>query len=64
LKAATPVVVVSRNAVDRWGRIDSAKLHEVNREELDRIRLKISTQGVESLSQQEISFLDRFSENL
>jgi membrane associated rhomboid family serine protease len=64
LKAAIPVVVISRNAVDRWARIDAAKLHEVNREELDRIRLKISTQGVESLSQQEISFLDRFSENL
>jgi membrane associated rhomboid family serine protease len=64
LKAAIPVVVVSRNAVDRWGRIDSAKLHEVNREELDRIRTKISTQGVESLNPQEISFLDRFSENL
>jgi membrane associated rhomboid family serine protease len=62
--AASPVAVVSRNAVDRWARIESAKLHEVNREELDRIRMKISTQGVEGLSQQEISFLDRFSEGL
>ncbi len=62
--AAPPTVVISRNAVDRWARIDSAKLHEVNREELNRIRMKISTQGVERLTPQEISFLDRFSEGL
>ena len=56
--------LISRSAVDRWARIDSAKLHEVNREELDRIRMKLSMQGVESLNPQEISFLDRFSEGL
>ena len=62
--APPPVVAVSRGAVDRWAKIDRTKLHEVNRDELDRIRLKMSTQGVESLSMQEIAFLDRFSENL
>lgn len=59
-----PVVAVSRGAVDRWAKIDGTKLHEVNRGELDRIRLKMSTQGIASLSTQEIAFLDRFSENL
>ena len=62
--AAPPQVVLSKSAVDRWARIDGAKLHEVNRAELDRIRMKMSTQGVESLTLQEISFLDRFSEGL
>ncbi|HMK38258.1 MAG TPA: rhomboid family intramembrane serine protease, partial [Bacteroidota bacterium] len=62
--AAPPPVAVSRVAVDRWARIDGAKLHEVNRAELDRIRMKMSTQGLESLTLQEISFLDRFSEGL
>jgi membrane associated rhomboid family serine protease len=55
---------VSRIALDRWAKIDRAKLHEVNRDELDRIRMKLSTHGVESLSTQEIAFLDRFSEGL
>jgi membrane associated rhomboid family serine protease len=62
--AAPPSPVISKNAVDRWAKIDGAKLHEVNRNELDRIRLKLSTQGIESLNPQEISFLDRFSEGL
>ena len=62
--AVPPAIVVSRSAVDRWAKIDRAKLHEVNRDELDRIRMKMSTRGVESLNPQEISFLDRFSEGL
>jgi membrane associated rhomboid family serine protease len=64
LTAVPAPAVVSRGAVDRWAKIDRAKLHEVNRDELDRIRMMISTNGVETLSQQEISFLDRFSEGL
>jgi len=62
--AAPQLVVISRDTVDRWGRIDRAKLHEVNRDELDRIRMKMSTQGIQSLNQQEIAFLNRFSEGL
>jgi len=56
--------VIARSAPDRWARIDREKLHVVNREELDRIRLKIATQGVASLTMQEIAFMDRFSEGL
>jgi membrane associated rhomboid family serine protease len=64
LVAVAAPAAVPRKAVDRWAKIDGSKLHEVNRDELDRIRMKISTHGVDSLSTQEISFLDRFSEGL
>ena len=51
-----------KSSVERWGKIDREKLHEVNRGELDRIREKIATQGAGSLTMLEIAFLDRFSE--
>jgi len=47
--------------VERWAKIQREKLHEVNREELDRILEKIKAAGVENLTDQEIEFLDRFS---
>lgn len=53
--------IPSRSVQERWGGIDREKLHEVNRAELDRIREKIATQGVASLSAGEIAFMDRFS---
>lgn len=62
--APPPVAAVSKNSVTRWAKIDREKLHEVNRDELDRIRMKISTHGFESLTTQEVAFLDRFSEGL
>ena len=55
---ATP----AKDAPDRWARIDREKLHEVNRSELDRIRMKLATGGPAGLTRQEIEFLDRFSE--
>jgi membrane associated rhomboid family serine protease len=55
-------VVPQKSTVERWARIESGKLHEVNRGELERVRAKIMTQGVESLTEQEIAFLDRFSQ--
>ena len=60
MKAMTPAAP-SRNMMDRWAKIDREKLHEVNRDELDRIRQKLSTNGPESLTPQERAFLDRFS---
>ena len=51
----------SRADMERWGSIQRESLHEVNRAELDRIREKIKTTGVESLTPQEIMFLNRFS---
>ncbi len=47
--------------VERWAKIQRDKLHEVNREELDRILEKIKAAGVENLTDQEREFLDRFS---
>lgn len=48
-------------AMDRWKRIKRDGLHEVNRDELDRILDKISASGIASLTPGEREFLDRFS---
>ncbi len=45
----------------RWKSIPRERLHEVNREELDRIMHKLDAQGAEGLTQEERDFLDRFS---
>jgi membrane associated rhomboid family serine protease len=54
--------IVSRTDLDRWSKIPRDQLHEVNREELDRIMQKIETEGVASVTPQERTFLDNFSE--
>ncbi len=46
----------------RWSTIQREKLHEVNREEFDRIMKKLHTQGPEQLTIGEREFLDRFSQ--
>lgn len=48
-------------SLDRWRRIKRDGLHEVNRDELDRILDKISEGGIGSLTAGEREFLDRFS---
>jgi len=48
-------------ALERWKKIRRDQLHEVNREELDRILDKISGSGIGSLTTGEREFLDRFS---
>lgn len=48
-----------RSEVRRWREIDASDLHEVNRENLDRIRAKIEEDGPGSLSRQERQFLER-----
>jgi membrane associated rhomboid family serine protease len=53
---------VSRGDLDRWAKIRRDELHEVNREELDRIMRKIEEQGTGSVTPQERSFLDNFSD--
>lgn len=47
--------------LDRWKSIRREHLHEVNRQEFDRILDKINRQGVESLTPTETEFLNRFS---
>ena len=49
------------SAMERWKTIRRDRLHEVNREELDRILDKISSSGIGSLTPGEREFLDRFS---
>lgn len=45
----------------RWSSIRRDTMHEINREEYDRIMMKIRTMGTESLTIREREFLDRFS---
>jgi rhomboid family protein len=59
-----PRLETSATAVERWKKIRRDQLHEVNRDELDRILDKISASGTASLTPSEREFLDRFSSRL
>ncbi len=54
-------VKISQTDLDRWNAIDRNMLHEVNREELDRIRAKLGDGKNVSLTEIERAFLERFS---
>lgn len=60
-RAPAPRLETSSGAVERWKKIKRDDLHEVNRDELDRILDKISASGIASLTTGEREFLDRFS---
>jgi len=60
-RAMTTLAPPTTADLERWRRIDTSTLHEVNRVELERIMQKIRTSGVGSLSPQEHEFLERFS---
>ncbi len=47
--------------IQRWKAIQREKLHEVNRQEFDRIIAKLNASGVATLTDSEKAFLDRFS---
>jgi membrane associated rhomboid family serine protease len=51
----------SGSDLKRWQGIRRDGMHQVNRDELDRILDKISAKGMESLSPEERAFLERFS---
>lgn len=53
--AAPPV-----KAMGDWSRVDRSSIHEVNRDEVNRILDKISASGIGSLSPQERLFLSNF----
>jgi len=57
----TPRLETTSGAVERWKKIRRDQLHEVNRDELDRIPDKIGAAGIGSLTPGEREFLDRFS---
>ncbi len=59
--APAPPRESSESTLSRWRRIRRDGLHEVNRDELDRILDKISSQGMASLSAGDREFLERFS---
>jgi membrane associated rhomboid family serine protease len=58
-RAAAVPTEATRRAAD-WRSIDLASLHEVNREEVNRLLDKISAHGVGSLTPQEQLFLSNF----
>jgi rhomboid family protein len=61
-QAKLKVQRASRDDLDRWAKIRREQMHEVNREEFDRIMEKIDKEGVGSVTAQERLFLDNFSE--
>ena len=57
---AATVPKAEEKRLSGWNKVDRTKVHEVNREELDRILDKISAQGLASLTPQERTFLMHF----
>jgi membrane associated rhomboid family serine protease len=62
VQVAQRVARASRDDLDRWAKIRREQMHEVNREEFDRIMEKIGREGIASVTPQERLFLDNFSE--
>lgn len=60
-KAIVALAVGEKETLERWSRIPADQLHPVNREELERIRAKIATSGLRSLSALEREFMERFA---
>ncbi|MEW5915129.1 MAG: rhomboid family intramembrane serine protease [Gemmatimonadota bacterium] len=59
-RKATSVTPIASRRVQGWRQIDMSTVHEVNRDEVNRILDKISAQGIESLTPQERTFLSNF----
>jgi membrane associated rhomboid family serine protease len=57
---AKTVAPTSSDKIANWKRVDPQKVHEVNRDELNRILDKINEKGLSSLSPQEKLFLSNF----
>ena len=54
------VAPVPKENLNNWKRVDTQKIHEVNRDEVNRILDKISASGLSSLTPQERLFLSNF----
>lgn len=59
-RKATAAPVVADRRVESWRSIDMSRVHEVNRDEVNRILDKISAEGIGSLTPQEKVFLSNF----
>jgi membrane associated rhomboid family serine protease len=57
----TSISAPSAADLKRWQEIDRTRLHEVNREEYDRIMEKLGSLGPGHLTENDRTFLDRFS---
>ena len=54
--------VIDMEARERWESLDLGRLHEVNREEIEKLLAKVRATGVKSLTTGERAFLDRMAE--
>jgi hypothetical protein len=54
------VAPIGKDALSNYKRIDPRSIHEVNRDEVNRILDKISASGLNSLTAQERLFLSNF----
>jgi len=59
-RKATAAPAVADRRVESWRAIDMSRVHEVNRDEVNRILDKISAEGIASLTPQEKVFLSNF----
>ncbi|HLB00889.1 MAG TPA: rhomboid family intramembrane serine protease [Bacteroidota bacterium] len=60
-QSRTEKPTIDPGAVKRWKGIDAGSMHEINREEYQRIMMKLDSEGNGSLTPEEIGFLERFS---
>ena len=60
--AASPAL--DQEARQRWEALDLTRLHELNREEVEKLLTKVRGTGVRSLTASERAFLDRMSQAL
>ena len=51
---------IAKNELANWKKVDTTRIHEVNRDEVNRILDKISASGIGSLTAQEKLFLSNF----
>jgi hypothetical protein len=54
--------VIDMEARERWESLDLTRLHEVNREEIEKLLGKVRATGAKSLTNNERAFLDRMAE--
>lgn len=57
---ASTIAAAPKEKISNWKRVDITKVHEVNRDELNRILDKINATGLPSLTPQERLFLSNF----
>ena len=56
-------VVSERSTVESWKQIAIETLHELNREEVERLLDKVDDSGANSLTEDERAFMDRMAAN-